>query len=629
MKSVKRKKNKEEINIFGQAQIKWFVLATIFFIIILGTLGAGLGLGLAYEQKIFPGIQIASVDFSGLTKQQALEKIQAVENQLEQEGVKFKAEDKEVTINSIAISSSPDLAQPLMMIDSEQTVEILYAIGRNGSLPTNIFNRLNSFVFGSSVNLVYQIDQEKLVDHLKASFSSMEKLPIDAGLVINNGKAEVTGEQSGYVFVYEAAALELENNLKNFELDQVITLELSFAEPEIKKQYIGSALNTLTSVLELGDIVLNDGEDSWTIPQDQIIDWLEFQKTEGQIIIGLNPEKAKEFLETIANEINVPAKDAKLQFAGERIVEFQASQDGRTLNIQSAYDKLNNQIIIAEAAEITLPVEVAQSQVATDDLNDLGIKELLGRGTSNFSGSPVNRRHNIDVGVETLNGILIKPGEDFSLVDALGEIDGTTGYLQELVIKGDRTIPEYGGGLCQIGSTTFRAALWAGLPITERRNHSFRVRYYEPAGMDATIYDPAPDMRFLNDTGHHILFIAKNSGDDLIFEFYGTDDGRKVTIEPNPPRVYNVVQPGEPRYIETEDLKPGEKRKVESAYAGADTYFKYTVEYPNGEVKEQEFHSRYIPWRETWLVGKDPATATSTDSIVDVSEQPVVQGTEN
>ncbi|OGY43356.1 MAG: hypothetical protein A2731_00665 [Candidatus Buchananbacteria bacterium RIFCSPHIGHO2_01_FULL_39_8] len=207
-----------------------------------------------------------------------------------------------------------------------------------------------------------------------------------------------------------------------------------------------------------------------------------------------------------------------------------------------------------------------------------------------------------------MNGILIAPNEEFSLLEALGSVDGEHGYKQELVIKGDRTIPEYGGGLCQIGTTTFRAALRSGLPITQRRNHSYRVVYYEPAGMDATIYNPSPDMRFVNDTGYYILFTTRIEGDDLIFEFYGTKDGREVKIDPDPPAIYNVTSSGEPRYIETDELAPGVKKKVESSHKGADTYFKYTVTYPNGEVKEQDFYSHYVAWPEVWLIGRQPTT---------------------
>jgi len=336
----------------------------------------------------------------------------------------------------------------------------------------------------------------------------------------------------------------------------------------------------------------------------------------------LNKEKVFGFLKPIADEVNISAEDAKFELKDNRVVKFQASQDGKALNLEEAYGLINEQITSGENKDIKLVIEVSPAKVRTADVNNLGIKELIGRGVSNFKGSPVNRRHNIAVGAASLNGILIEPGEEFSLLKALGSVDGEHGYKQELVIKGDRTIPEYGGGLCQIGTTTFRAALRSGLPITMRRNHSYRVVYYEPAGMDATIYDPSPDMKFINDTGAYILFTTRIVGDNLFFDFYGTKDGRKILIDPDPPSIYNVTSPGETRYIETEELKPGEKKIVEHSHKGADTYFKYTVTYLNGEVKEQEFNSHYVAWPEVWLVGKEPS-ATSTDQTLPAENPPV------
>ena len=387
-------------------------------------------------------------------------------------------------------------------------------------------------------------------------------------------------------------------------------------EPKIKTAQIGSALNSVKDILTVDSLKLTVDSRWWKLNQDQFLPWLEFQLLDDEVVIGLNQEKVFEFLQPIAELINVEPQDARFELTNDRVTSFQSSRDGKILDLEKSYQKINQQIVIGQAPEIELVVDITPAKVATGDLNNLGIKELLGRGVSNFSGSPKNRRHNIAVGAAALNGILIKPGEEFSLLDALGEIDGAHGYLPELVIKGDRTIPEFGGGLCQIGTTTFRAALRSGLPITQRRNHSYRVIYYEPAGMDATIYNPYPDMKFLNDTGAHILFTTRIEGDELIFELYGTKDGRQVEISPDPPSIYNVTSPGPARYIETEELKPGEKKRVESAHAGADTYFKYTITYPNGEVKEQDFYSHYVPWAEVWLVGKE-RSATTTDNLIE------------
>jgi vancomycin resistance protein YoaR len=231
--------------------------------------------------------------------------------------------------------------------------------------------------------------------------------------------------------------------------------------------------------------------------------------------------------------------------------------------------------------------------------------ELLGTGYSNFSGSPNNRRHNIATGSAALHGLVIPPDKEFSLGEALGPIEKETGYLPELVIKGDKTVPEYGGGLCQVGTTTFRAAMASGLPITERRNHSYSVSYYLENGLpgtDATIYPPHPDLRFLNDTGQYILIQVRSAGNDLYYDLWGKPDGR--IAERTTPRIWDRVSPPPTKEVETTDLAPGVRKCTERAHTGLKAEFTYTVKYANGEIKEQVFRSTYKPWQEVCLVGK-------------------------
>ena len=113
------------------------------------------------------------------------------------------------------------------------------------------------------------------------------------------------------------------------------------------------------------------------------------------------------------------------------------------------------------------------------EINTYGIKELVGVGYSRFEGSHAERIHNIRTGSEKLNGMIIKPGETFSFVEALGDISRATGYKQAYIIKEGKTVLGDGGGICQVSSTLFRAALNVGLPIVERNAHAYRVAYYE------------------------------------------------------------------------------------------------------------------------------------------------------
>jgi vancomycin resistance protein YoaR len=179
-----------------------------------------------------------------------------------------------------------------------------------------------------------------------------------------------------------------------------------------------------------------------------------------------------------------------------------------------------------------LPLSFAEiaPALSINSIDNLGITSLIGEGRSNFRGSPKNRIFNIKVASSRFDGTLINPGEEFSFVKILGEVDDEHGYLPELVIKKDKTEPEFGGGICQVSTTAFRAAFNSGLKITARKNHAYPVQYYNPQGMDATVYIPRPDLRFLNNTPSYILIQTKIEGTELVFRFFGTDDGRKIEI---------------------------------------------------------------------------------------------------
>jgi len=154
----------------------------------------------------------------------------------------------------------------------------------------------------------------------------------------------------------------------------------------------------------------------------------------------------------------------------------------------------------------------------------------LAKGESNFAGSPKNRIHNIHVGMKKFDGLVLQPGEQFSFNQYLGSVDEKEGYLPELVIKENVTTPELGGGLCQVSTTAFRAAMQAGLKIDARRNHAYPVAYYGTAGYDATIYPPYTDLKFTNDTGSPVYLRTHVVGTKAIFEVWGKSDGRKVKV---------------------------------------------------------------------------------------------------
>ena len=317
------------------------------------------------------------------------------------------------------------------------------------------------------------------------------------------------------------------------------------------------------------DLKLKIREQTVTIKSAELKGWLEkYQRSySGQEDVRASSKDVYDYLKALAVSTNIEPVNANIQFEGEKASAFRPAVEGARLDIDKAA------IIIVKAlknnnSQVELPVVIIPPTITLARINDLGIKTLLAKGESNFIGSSQARTHNLRLGASKYNGLIIKPGEEFSFNDALGEVDETEGYLAELVIKNGELIPEYGGGLCQVSTTMFRAAINAGLPITERKPHSFPVKYYNPQGFDATIYPGVVDLQFINDTPAYLLIQTKISGTKLIFEIYGSDDGRVVALD------------GPYQY----DQKPNGSLKA---------YFTRKITLTDGTEKEERFDSNY------------------------------------
>lgn len=260
---------------------------------------------------------------------------------------------------------------------------------------------------------------------------------------------------------------------------------------------------------------------------------MSFIKKESRIAI--DKDSIKSFIDELSEKMDRNPVDAKFKIEEDGTISFIPDQKGVRINrdksLDILYETLEDGGPSQENKELSLDYETPDPEIRSSDVNDLGIETLIGEGKSNFKGSPKNRIFNINVATEKFNGLLIKPGEEFSFVGALGPVDGEHGYAPELVIKHDKTEPEFGGGICQVSTTAFRAAINSGLKITARKNHAYPVAYYNPQGMDATVYIPRPDLKFKNNTPGNILIQTKIEGTILTFQFFGTNDGRKVEVE--------------------------------------------------------------------------------------------------
>ena len=577
---------------------------------------------------------------AGLTKSQARDKLASETEKIKSNELFFTYQDKEWKI------SPKDLQ---VEYDIDETIDVAYLIGRRGSFIYSARERLFLLWENKKLLTIFSYDKNKAESFINEILSQTTILEKDARFMVEKGTVKIIPEIIG-AGIEENILRATFNSEIGHLLDRKNELKISKIYPKIYQYQLEPLKNQLTRIISEKIILKSDGN-NFEFQVDQIAKWFEvasesdssnkiglFKKAlakddKFKPIIVINPEKIKTDLEEVADKIDKEPVDAKLKMSEGRATVFVSSQNGYKLNQEKTLEMIESALYermkvagIASPEEnssasetLDLPIEVKKPTVSNETINNLGIKEQIGVATTSFKKSPPNRITNIKVGTSIFNGYLIKPGEEFSTLKALGDISAERGFLPELVIKEDSTKPEIGGGLCQVSTTLFRAALNSGLPITARTNHKYRVSYYEPpVGMDATIYDPSPDLKFKNDTPGYILIQAYTSGTDITFEFYGTKDGRQVTI--STPVMYDVTSPGDPVYKEDASLAPGEKKQIEKAHNGAKAFFKYKVTKDGQTIFEKTFNSKYVAWRAVYLVG--PGTPASNQEQSQPSPSP-------
>src|SRR3989338_1168005 len=278
-------------------------------------------------------------------------------------------------------------------------------------------------------------------------------------------------------------------------------------------------------------------------------------------------DRLSDYIQTLSRQTGTPARDVRFIVSEEGIKIISHAKPGDKLSIAQA-DQAVRQALLTNITDVILPVDTVEQAITEELLSGLNITDKLATGESNFSGSTTSRIQNISVSAGLYNGLLIPAGDTFSFNTILGEVDAEHGYMPEKVIKGDTIAYEYGGGICQVSTTMFRAAINAGLPIVERKPHAFPVHYYQPPGFDATIYPGVSDLRFVNNMPSYVLIQTRISGKNLYVDFYGTTDGRKVSID------------GPYQY----EIQPDGAMKA---------YFTRTINFADGASTSKSFYSNY------------------------------------
>lgn len=593
--------------IFSTTTKVWVAVIFALAILVVVIFGLGLGLTFAYQNKTFPNVTIGNLPLGGLSESEARTALNGYSETIKKNIYSLKFGDRELKISAYGLGEEASLSggEAFYYLDAGLAAKQAYNFGRAGSVVTRAFEIWRAL-----------LGQADLPAPLSTNFAGMEKAVTSASdqflnqasnakFILDKGKLKIEPEKNGQIFKLTEALAQLKKQI-TWSDSSPIQVATEYVEPKITVVDLTALRPAIEKVIKKLPITMKDNLGRrYRFSATDFLNFINIAKDENnqmfwQVSADKNPTEALR----LQQYFSLPER-VSFDIQNNELVFMSKIKRGQGLDVATTFMSLNEAL---KADKRVYLVDAATVDLSKDDLDfsasELGLKEIVAIGESNFAGSPKNRINNIKVGVRSLNGVLIAPGETFSILKALGAITADKGYLPELVIKENKTIPELGGGLCQVSTTAFRVALAAGVPIVERYSHAYRVSYYEPAGTDATIYDPSLDFKFQNDYQNYLMLQTEVVGTKVRYYLWGEKDGRKIT---NPkPAIFNIVEP--PASITTEDptLPLGEKKCTEKAHRGASASFTQEIVYANGEKKDTVFASKYKPWQEVCLIGTKP-----------------------
>jgi vancomycin resistance protein YoaR len=544
--------------------------------------------------RIYPGVYIAGINVSGKTPEEAVKFLQ--ENLAIPKEISLVYKDQTYSIPVTTLNVNYDLTQ---------TTQRAFQLFRSPSVENLIFSLTSSFK-KTNVPLVTVLDKDKLNQSLLGISGGIAQEPVYPSIYLLEDKLIVEKGLPGYEIDEEKIVNDIVSSLSLLNNSR-ITISTIKIDPTLSDIQASILYDRGNKLLEK-NIVLTFEFQEFFYSKDSILSLLDPSG-------GYNLEKISTLVNDVSVKIDRKPQNPVFVFMEGKVQAFAPAKDGIEIKKNELIDKINlalNKIETTDrtSVSIAIPTTNTPSEYKIADVNNLGIKELVGRGVSHFTGSIASRIHNISLASSKFNGILIAPGDTFSFNNTLGDVSAFTGYQQAYIIQDGKTVLGDGGGVCQVSTTLFRAALNAGLPIIERRAHSYRVGYYEqgfPVGLDATVFSPTTDLKIKNDTPAHLLIQTSvdTKTKTLIFEIYGTSDGRTATISKS--SITGVTPPPEDLYIDDPTLPAGTVKQIDWKAWGSKVSFQYTVIRNEETLINKTFYSNYQPWQAKFLRGTGPA----------------------
>jgi vancomycin resistance protein YoaR len=557
-----------------------------------------------YTHRFYPGVQLDGEDVGGLTLDQARVRLRERWDDFGRSPVVFRLDGR---------TWNPTGREVGIAVDYETPLAQAYAWGRRGSWESRLRQQRETLDAPRGWRTSVSFDPHAFMEFVDRIAAEVAERPVDASLRIETQggqrRARVFPSREGRELV-PADVLTVMS--RRFETPQrlIIDLQSRVVAPRVSTDAVTSTAEYARELMD-GHIEVVAPGHRWSIAREALAEDMRVvgPATAPEISVDVSYRAFDRVAREIADTLRVAAVEPKIRVdADGMVVPLVEGTPGRTIDAENLWTRVQT-AFTSGSDRVNVPLVVLAPSIGRLSAEELQFDNLIAQGVSRFTGSSSNRVHNINNGSRLIDGAVVPPGETFSFNATVGPITAGNGFVEGLVIAPTRTEPGIGGGICQVSTTLFRAAFWAGLPISERWQHAYRVGYYElgpdnPPGFDAAIWQPAQDLAFTNDTPSHILIrrILDTARETLSFRLMGPSLGRDVELQA---WRGDEIAPPPLRVEPSTELPPGEIEQTDNAIPGLRTVITRHVRLGGRVLAKDRFPSIFQPWPERWEVGQD------------------------
>ncbi len=563
-------------------------------------------------QRALPGVSVQGVALGGMNAEEVADKVDTIFTYPQQGSIVLTEGERTWMVEP---------AQLGVTIDSHAMAVEALVIGRQGSFFERIEEQLDAWYRGYPIAPIVRFDQVVGAHFLAGIAQEIDRPTIEAVIAVEGTEVTSTHGQIGRTVNFEATLAEIAEPVAVMH-DAVIPLVIEETSPVVLDP--SETAQRARQLLSQPLVFSAEDYDGHELAPKNVGEIIRFEIDEdaGAYRVLLSQEPLQQMLESIAPELERSPKNARFIFNDDtgELDLLEPAVIGRTMEIEASIEAIQSGVDNAQH-DIPLAFDFEDPQVKSDaTAEQLDISEAVSVVSTYFYGSSAGRIQNIKTASSAFHGLLVPPGATLAMAEVLGDISLDNGYAEALIIYGDRTIKGVGGGVCQVSTTLFRAAFFGGYELVERHPHAYRVGYYEQGpgspgpGLDATVFVPLVDFKFRNDTNSWLLLETYIYGNQLLWKFYSTSDGRSVEWSR---RISGEVEAPKPLYKENPDLEKGETEQIDYEADGMDVVVYRTVT-RGGEVLHQDtIKTHYLPWRAIYEFG--PGTDIPDDVEVEDS----------